>query len=1355
MKKRAALYLFGTVFVVLVAAIAFVQSAFFEEILKEEIQRRAAANLAARVTVDRLRVRLLTLQPRIELFDVAVFPRYPGEKKPAKEPSFQAARVGVYFRVLQLMASRVDIDRFEIEDPHLDLVQKNGKWVGLPAGLFIESPAASSPADETFQYRYDAFLIRNGILHLSAEHNDLQLGLTQIDALGTFEGNGSIVIDVAADGRRVSMSVGEDWFEEFVQSVSGQVIVGKDEIEVRGAKVETDSLSIVADGTIGLGKKTDIQFSRLHAIGPLEWVQRIVPDAPGMEGELTWRGSIGVDPNGFRVRGLAKVDDYWLHGFHLGATEADVDVTSDRARIKRLRIGGAGGKVEGPVDLTWPDGNLAISAELALANARFARVLDLVGIPGSHVDMGLNGRVAFAGGLSPLSLTGTADLRHDAFTWRNRPWNEAGPVTPNLEVPAGDLTGSFKLTYDGLRFERIAATAGSTGIAFEGDLHFLGATDIRFVAAPLDFGEIGQIAGVKLRGSGPVSGRVHGKFEEILLETELDVAGMNVAGFDFGRGTGPLRFSVAEFTISSTGMKFVRGQSAYEGPWKIDLNGSGSLAFDVTTQDARIEDMSDIVFADLEASKHAQGKVSGRFALRGPFDRLNGTYDLRGTDLAVAGERFLAYRGSGRWRDGAIWLDDFVASKASGAQLYARGSLGVAPDGDTDGLGGPINIEAHTASFALEDLDAVGPDGALTSEAALRLHLGGRFYRPELRGRLDLTGTRLHGQPLGASQVNFETVAEEPGGPRDRLKLDGILAGGSVRASSSIHLKNIEELPLTAELIATRLNIKPYFIAFNSRIAKDAEVKALASGVVSVRGDLWDLGGATFDVKANQLVLQRGSHQLRNVGDLVLVMAPQGLELRKVRLESEGGAEPFEVAGGTKDGRTDIRATGPIDLAFVELVTDAFSRIEGTVRVIDMRVHGKETLDYTGTAQLAGGTFKVRGFPVGPEGVAANISVKDRRVQISEVRGTLGGGTFGGLGEIILDEKRLGVTRYDMDFRLQAVNLRFPSESFSARASGDLTFGGLFVDGLPELKGDLTLHEARYTGPIEWKAQTVAFRTGSSIVTVDNTASRILNLNITMRADDNVRVQNDLGQLEFRTSPTISLVGDNTAFGIIGDLELVRGRIIFFDRVFALTKAEIDFLSSDQIDFHYDVTAEAPIRDWQVRLSAKGRRSRGEPDIKVDSNPPLSREDILLLVLTGQTAQEQKASGQDVATALALLGSTLGQGLGEQRGVTSKLKQALNLDSFEISPSYTANGSIGIKATGRWVLTDDLTVSSSVGSSDRMTAGIQADYRLSRRVHLVGGWSNEEQDSTPSAEQEAINRQGDWSVDARFRFEWK
>lgn len=1363
MKRRAAILFFGTVFGLLLATVLVLQSKPFEEWVGRQIVREAYNRLNAHVTLGKPRIRILSLQPGVELFDLTITPRVPSGRPPFREPTIRADRVRIVLRPLQLMAKRLDVDRIELDGLHLDLDVRKGKLVGLPTGLeslLAPSDGASSSAT-SIKARLDAFLVKNGTFHFTSDEPKLELGLTRIRALGTIEANGSVVVDFETGGRRLRMNAGEADLEEMISELSGQLVVRKDVLEIRGVKVVAGDIAGDATGVIGLRGGTDVKLSALHLVLPLEYANAVAPNIPTLGGVLTWNGTLSVVGRSVRARGNAKVPDLRLDKFKLGDADADIDLAGTRARAKRMVLAMAGGRIEGTAEMNWggaqPPGTgeppaLRLGADVMAHDLSFARIMDAVGIEGAHVDARVSGPVQFEGPLAPIELAGSARLSHEQFTWRDRPWNESGPMKPNLRVPSGRLGGKFVVHGEGLRFIDLEGSAGSSQIAGGGELLFEGSTDISVSCAPLALGEISPIGSVILAGTGPAKARVHGRLNALVIESDLDLDGVKVGGFDFGHGTGKVVFQ--DLVLSSPRTTFLRGTSTYAGPWKFDFHQPISLGFEVETRESRIEDLADILWSTMPASAHVQGEVSGTIQLSGPLDALSGSYQASAAQVTIEGERFSRLTARGRWNRGTIWADDLVATKKSGAQIYARGSL-APPIAGEEALGGPVNVELHTSSFALSDLTRMGDDPAVTSEVALRLHVGGRFQAPELRGRADLSGTRVNGAALAPSQVLFETgpSAEADAKTRDLMTVDARIAGGTVRAQGRLRLRG--ELPFEIDLEAKQHSVKPYLLAMNPLLSREDDVTGTTSGTFRVTGTLVDPGNSEISGRITDVKLTRGPHQIRNPEPIVLSFGGGKIDVREFHLT--GDETDFTLKGSrSPDGTQDFRAHGDIDLAFLPLLTDAFRRVEGVLRVRALTVGGRKgATRLTGHAELERGVFKNRFFTaLNLEDVKGRLRFTQDEIVFEQVVGRANGGVFevpspGGRSAMRLDGP--AVRRWDLSARLTDVPVRFASQGFAARGSGDLVFEG--PSSNPILSGSLRLSEARYTAPFDWKAKAVGFGRGAGFTNAAVEEARIFGLNLYVRADDNVWVKNELLNVEWRISDEdpIRLVGDTAEWGLQGTLESIRGKAVFQgDREFAVTSGTVRFFDPRRVDADYDVTAETLVRDWQVDARITGRISTG-PLISYDSTPPLSTEDITFLLLAGLTKQE--AEGQDAAVAVGIFSSVAVQGIGEQRGLTSNIKKVIPLDAVEVVPSYSEGGQFGFKAIGRKQVNPDLTVSASVGHAgqDRTTGNFQADYRVNKRLHLVGGWNNEDDAPSPG---ELLN-QGDVSVDAKFRFEWE
>ncbi len=1346
MKRRAAILFFGTVFGLLLATLLALQSETASKIARGVLERELRNQLYSKVEIESVRIRLLSFQPRVDLYEVKITPKAPGALPQYTEPTLRAERVRIVIRPLQLLASRFDIERVELTKPHADLEVRNGKIVGLPLPLTDDTGKEAPAEPGTPSVRIDAFLVKSGILHLKVDEPESEYGITQIRALGTIEPNDAVVIDFEAEGRRMRIRLGEADFEEPIDRLAGHLVLDGKSLELTDAVAEVGPVFAKATGSISLAKgPIDVQLAELQARLPLELVKRIDPASPLLEGVADYRGSLSVRGSRVAARGSAKVPDFRLDGFKFGDADADLELAGSRAKATRLVLAYADGKVAGTGELSWTDDKLRLAADLLADRVSFAQVLDAVKVEGAHVDMRVSGPITFEGPLAPMQLAGHAKLTHHDFTWRDRPWNEAGPFNPNLRVPGGALEGDFVVHQDGLRFQNVNGVAGGTVFTADAALDFAGAADVTLSALPFDLGELSPLGAVKVAGRGPAKIRVHGKLEELVIEGELDLDGAKIADFDFGRAAGKILFK--DLVLASERTVFTRGRSTYAGPWRVDFHDPLSLDFDVEARAARLEDLADVVFWNIPASEWVNGEVTGKIDLHGPLDKLSGSYTASAAQATIAGETFARLLAKGRWKEGVIWADDIVATKASGAQVYLRGSLAPPIPGE-EALGGPLNVEVLTSKLTLSDLTTLGPDPSLTSEAALRMHIGGRFNRPDFRGRLDLAGTRLHGTPLGASQANFTTAG-------DVLGIDGTLAGGSVLGVGRVKLWMKPFLPFEVDLAATRHSIKPYLHGFNPRLAKDEDVKATVSGGFKLRGSLETPGSTKVEVDASEVAVSAGAHKVANTRPVRMTFGNGVTEIRSFDLA--GDETRFSLAGRTTaEGIHDYHASGDIDLAFTPLLTDVLSRVEGVLHVKSLAIQGRRgAADVKGDLEVENGVFKNRYFPLALEDVHGKIRVTEDAITFEEnVTGRANGGGFEGAGRMYLDGA--SVRNWDLHATLSDVPVRFSSAALSARGSGKLEFTGSTKNSKPKLSGDLDLADVRFTAPFDWKSKAVAFQQQRVVANIASEEQRLFNMDILLRADDNLWVKNELMNVEWHTraDDPLRIKGDTAEWGLRGTIEAERGKVVFQDRDFDVTRAQVRFTDDKTIDGPYELAMETVIRDWEIAATITGRISTGinPPEYQVDP-PGLSNEDVTMLMLAGLTQEE--ANRQGISAGLGVIISVAGQGLGDQRGnFSQRVKKTGIVDSFEIVPSYEG-GEIKLKGVGRKQVSQDLSLSGSVAPGDKTTHNFQADYRVNKRMHVVLGWTNEETEGGSASQTSDALTESEVSVDAKFRFEWE
>ncbi|HEV8377023.1 MAG TPA: outer membrane protein assembly factor BamA, partial [Candidatus Polarisedimenticolia bacterium] len=224
-----------------------------------------------------------------------------------------------------------------------------------------------------------------------------------------------------------------------------------------------------------------------------------------------------------------------------------------------------------------------------------------------------------------------------------------------------------------------------------------------------------------------------------------------------------------------------------------------------------------------------------------------------------------------------------------------------------------------------------------------------------------------------------------------------------------------------------------------------------------------------------------------------------------------------------------------------------------------------------------------------------------------------------------------------------------------------------------------------------------------------------MKLDVTLRAERGLWIVNDLGKLEgwgvLQIGGTVGLPQ------ITGRISAFEGGILRFRQVeYRVDRGNIDLVDLDRFNPYFDIAGETRVQDYDIFLKIEG--SLEHLEYELTSNPPLSQQDILALLVAGRTLENvaSAAGGQQVlgeSAARALTGS-LALGLGE------KLQSATRLDQFTIDPVILGReGDPASRITvGKQISENLFAAYSSLlgGSSEEI---YQLDYKIGRDFKLT------------------------------------
>jgi translocation and assembly module TamB len=280
------------------------------------------------------------------------------------------------------------------------------------------------------------------------------------------------------------------------------------------------------------------------------------------------------------------------------------------------------------------------------------------------------------------------------------------------------------------------------------------------------------------------------------------------------------------------------------------------------------------------------------------------------------------------------------------------------------------------------------------------------------------------------------------------------------------------------------------------------------------------------------------------------------------------------------------------------------------------------------------------------------VFFKNGDFSVRSLQGKFGGGEVQGSGTL-----KIGLQGVEeIDVKAEGTNLLVAVVE-RTRALADGTIRLVKDANRFELIGDFYAYQALWQREIDEK---FAFSSRSFYTPRrEPTFFDDLNLNIRLRADDNVWIENALGRMRGKVDLTIS--GNMLVPIITGDIEIVEGEVLFQDREFMVLSGKVSFINPAKIEPYITFKGETFVKDYRVTFSLDGFMENLNPELS--SSPPLPPEDVLALLAMGEAFKRtyQYDRSTQIGTA-----SLLSFQLSEQ--AKKSAEGLFNIDRFRIDP---------------------------------------------------------------------------------------
>jgi hypothetical protein len=862
----------------------------------------------------------------------------------------------------------------------------------------------------------------------------------------------------------------------------------------------------------------------------------------------------------------------------------------------------------------------ALTLDLRPRGVAIQSMLELAGKTDPVLQGSLDADVEITGSLSPLVLEGSyqlsaRDLRVSAPS--------ATSKSVILAVPQLTAAGKARVDPTGLFLDALRISFAHSQLNGSVTASLLGEVKGELHSDAFDFADLGSIWGLSIAGRGPfdVSAQLGGPAP--LVRAKLALAGAAIGGKPLGALNAVLALD------PRTGRLNVERAEANSPERHVVADGS-------------ILELTAVGLAQAQAKLRLL-----RLPLRELYRLLGAADDpvLSRLQGNAAGTADLTYRGASDTQTAAIELGLTLQLSEIDLAGYAfdRGKLGARiaiPDRSRGLASGTLSLSQLSLSAASGTLDLSGniQRGKLDMQLALRglplerapwlrarshsLLTGLIEGRGRLSGeaestradlQLGLDGLRLLGEPLGRIQLRalLRAPSAEPDGGAECRESRAALASNAFRGSSAwlfcgggldshldvdLALGNGPARPIRGRVALADFALGPFLRGLQPSAAGSTDPSKLTATLELTGGGLSEPERVSGALRVQKLALGSGEARLENSAPFELRARDGALELTGGKLT--GPRQHFTLAAAGSLGKAGrITADG-------EVTASVFTRdAEPLVKTFgDVGVH----LELTPGAQPAlRGRAELKDLALrGPGSLEARhlhgaLVLAGDRVQLENVEADVGGGKLLVSGQIQLEG--LHITEYELVVGAQKVALEpEPLVQVELDASTKLEWRG--AQSLPSLSGNVTVRRLAYGRPLHLEALAAMNRSRPGTPARDR-----LKLDLTVEQREPLRVRNTLldGELSIvGPDHKLRVVGTDQRVGVLGELTVTRGRLLFQGDQFHFTRGDIALSDPARIAPRFDIRAVAdqPKRkDTTVVLSAQGTREAFKVAIQCDA----------------------------------------------------------------------------------------------------------------------------------------------------------
>ncbi len=881
------------------------------------------------------------------------------------------------------------------------------------------------------------------------------------------------------------------------------------------------------------------------------------------------------------------------------------------------------------------------------------------------------------------------------------------------------LDGGLEIGPEGVEFKDLGLAIEKTRFKVTGGVR--GDTGFDFRAkGPVDMKEIHEIAGSRILGEGELEAHIHGKSDGVILDFDTRLANAEYLDLKLGKLKGRVTYDDGLSELRFTGIHASHKNTYYSLPQgSIDLSGSDELYLPIEIHSGRIEDLAEVLgslVSKISWFPHSlKGEVHGNLEIGGKVQlpEMLIAARIEGSDWSWMGEKARRVKMSLGYDRGTYYAREANIIKSSGS---IRGGVEFKSSSDE------MIWNFKTDGFSFGDIDFLERlEIPAKSKVEVSSTGGGKMGRLKSKTEGRFFDTRIKGERFDSSGFSLETG-------ENTLRASAGIFGDQLSAQVKYSL--LPRQPCSVRLEVNDFDFSPLLLILNPKLLDDLSLVGVMSGQLSL------------EFLSTQAELARGQWSVDRYE-----LAKTGLNMRLVRpfsvpiqlgyfqippLTFKFNDSEVSVQGEGRRGDVDIRIQGQAELALAEFLSPMILSAKGKV-LPDIRIHGPlKSLRLDGELALLSGGLSIRGLQSPIEDLDGTIRLQQGNILFENVEGYLGEEVVSLGGRILTFTDRFP----EFDLRAQLDNNKIKMDPFDLiQAKGALLLKGKEPPYL--ITGALDVVQALWTRSFSKQGGAVGNR-GDRFMPKDlekRTSGGWWVMDLGVNAPQGFLIRNEILDAEFKGRAR--LIGEPESPKLLGEGQLVQGKVLFKDRPFVFENAKVIFDDPYSINPRFTATAISEVNQYKIRVLASGRSTQWK--LEFSSTPFLPENEIFSVLSSGSASgdagrfqfRDRSLVNQGEAASLILHSMDFSKDVQKKTGFQFDVQEAIDNQTAAsiFRPQNLSDNIAAPKLVLKRSLGRNLSFSfgSTVGIGSRSLREVNAEYKVSTGMSMMGVWNNIEE----------------------------